>query len=188
MPNQFQQSPYQPQMYGQPFGKTYGFQQQQAVPSPSQNAGTAHTVPQQKSAHSGALASGSSNNMANNGYHYQQFFQPAMPYEEDYGKYGQQNFSGFNSGLGNTKEYKGQNNRNNRPGQYDARQQNVAAAPQGQQPMHNYYGNVQVPGMYHQPFMMQPGYPQQQMHQPNGYPSQRGGHQQQPQQGYWNGN
>jgi hypothetical protein len=47
--------------------------------------------------------------------------------------------------------------------------------------MPGYYGN-QMHGMHYQPFMMQPGYPQQQMHQA-GYQSQQRG-----QQGYWNGN
>lgn len=104
-PNQFQQSPYQAPMYGQPFGKSYGnFPGQPAVaPSPAQS-GTAATTKQP-----GSLAAGLSNGAPTNPYSAGQQFYPTSGYEEDYGKPYTQNFSSFGSTLNNQKqEYKGQ--------------------------------------------------------------------------------
>jgi hypothetical protein len=180
MPNQFQQSHYQP-MYGQPpFGKGYGFQQP-AIPSPSQTAGTSHGTSQSKNPTPGL------NNQAPTGYPYHpngQFYPSNVPYEDgsDYGKYGQpQNFAAFNSTVSSAKPqvfFFDQTRNQGRP--YEQKQ----PAPTPQQQVPGYYGN-QMPGMPFQPFMMQPGYPQQQMHQ-SGYQSQQRSGQQQ--QGYWNGN
>jgi hypothetical protein len=105
MPNQFQQSHFQP-MYGQPFGKGYGFQQP-AVPSPSQ-AASAHTSSQSKTPNANTGLSSGLSNQAPSGYPYMpggQFYPSNVPYEDvhDYGKYGQQNFAAFNSTINGSK-------------------------------------------------------------------------------------